>query len=247
MKRLIFFFAFGLSLAVKAESLVFYTDSWAPYNYVEHNRIVGVSTELLEAALKKTGFQYEIKLQPWKRAYLAVQNTPYTALYTVNRSPQRDHLFKWVGPLYPGHVYLFKLKTRKDIATKTLQDVGKYRIGVLNEGSVHRYLLANGIDKEQLNLVSYSNQHLKMLFAERLDLVPGDEIDFAFQLRGATPGFSDLEKAFMLYEGRYYIALNLDTPDAVITELQQALDQVVAEGARESILEKYLKFSPGGF
>lgn len=229
-------------MAVRAESLIFYTDHWAPYNFVEHNKIQGISTELLEAALRQTHFQYEIKVQPWKRAFFVVQETPYTALYTVNRSPQREALFKWVGPLYPGDVYLFKLKARQDINIETLNDVASYRIGVLREGSVHRYLLANGVQEAQLNLVSYADQHLKMLLSGRLDLVPGDEIDFAFQLRDSQADFAALEKAFMLYEGRYYIALNLNTPDAVISELQQALDQVIAEGAREAILRRYLKY-----
>ena len=38
------------------------------------------------------------------------------------RSGKREGLFKWVGPLAPRKMWLYKLKKRKDINVKTLED-----------------------------------------------------------------------------------------------------------------------------
>lgn len=226
-------------ILARADPLTIYMDIWPPYNYIENDQIIGLSTELIEAALHKTSFEYQIKAQPWMRAYLNVQKTPYTALYTVNRSPQREKLFKWVGPLYPSDVYLFKLKKRRDINVNQLSDAQHYKVGVLRGGSVHQFLVSHGFTEPNLDTQSYADAHLKMLYLERVDLVPGDSIDFRFQTKQLGYDFTLLEKSYLLYKGRYYMAFSLTTPDEVVERVQLALDEVIKEGLRDRLIEKY--------
>lgn len=223
-----------------AQSIVFYTDQWAPYNYMVDNEIQGISTDLIRAALAPAELSYQIKMRPWARAYLTVQKTPNTALFTVNRSASREMLFKWVGPLLASNIYLFKLKENHFIKIKGLNDLKRYSVGVLRNGSVHSFLKNNGLPDDNMNLHSHAEQHIRMLLAKRLDLVPGDEIDLKFQLKNRREEFYKMERACLLYRGAYYIAFNINTPDKLITQIQQALDQALADGIREEILSRYL-------
>ncbi|MEI8631015.1 hypothetical protein P4S72_00655 [Vibrio sp. PP-XX7] len=68
-------------------------------------------------------------------------------IYSIARTKERESLFKWVGPIAPYNVYLFKLKARSDIIVNTLEDVKKYRIGGAYQDVKQLYLVSQGIKK----------------------------------------------------------------------------------------------------
>ncbi|WP_415713303.1 substrate-binding periplasmic protein [Maridesulfovibrio sp.] len=232
----------GFAVSAKAKKITILVDTWPPYNFKINNKIVGISTELVEAALQKTKLNYELVLYPFKRALITVQKNPNTMLYTVARIPQRENMFAWIGPLHPRKVYLFKLKRRTDIHIAGVEDIKKYHTGALSGGSVEQFFITHGFHEGDYYLVSKSDQLLKMLFKKRIDLIPGDPLDLAYQMKLLGLKYSELEKVYMLSdEGGYYMVANKNTPDAIITMIQKSLDEIMATGLREEIINKYLK------
>ncbi len=229
-----------LATGMNADVLKVHADNWAPYNYVENDRIVGISTELVEATLMRANIPYELVVMPWKRGYRETQTRKNSLLFTVNRTKRREALFKWVGPLFESQVYLHRLKSRDDITVTNLDDVKDYRVGILRGGSVQGYLDAHGFSEENYYLSSKADLLLKILFADRVDLIPGDRLDLAYQLNQSGRHYSDLEKALFLYGGSYYIAVNKDTSDEIVEQLQTALNELVSEGMQDQLINKYL-------
>ena len=245
MKALVFVFI-SLCLhfpALGAEKIRVLTEIWEPYNYLDGDRPVGLSTELVKATFKKANIDYELEVLPWKRAYNFTLNDKNTAIFTITRTPAREAVFKWVGPLYPQVEYFYKLRKRSDIKVSRIDDLKAYVVGVLNGGSTQEVLLARGFQNGvNLNPVTKASQNLAMLFAERVDFVIGSDAKFVFQLKDNNlHKFEDLEKSVLLSDsGGYYLALNINTPDEIVNRLQKALDQLMRDGLRDAIWRKYL-------
>ncbi|GFM37787.1 substrate-binding periplasmic protein [Desulfovibrio psychrotolerans] len=232
----------GLSSAVKAQELTIFVDNWPPYNFMENGKIVGISTELIEAALQNADIKYKLVPHPFKRALLTVERTPNTMLYTVARIPQREDMFVWIGPLHSRKVYLYKLKNRTDIQINDLEDIKKYQTGVLSGGSVEQFFISNGFHENNYYVASNSEQLLKMLFAKRIDLIPGDPLDLEYQMSGLEHNYSSIETAHLLSdEGDYYMIANKKTSENILVTLQRSLEDVMATGAKDKIIQKYVK------
>jgi len=232
----------GLAGTAKAHDLTVLVDNWPPYNFEKNDKIVGINTELIEAALQKAKIHYKLITYPFKRALITVQRTPNTMLFTVARIPQRENMFVWIGPLHPRILYLYKLKNRTDIQINDVEDIKKYRTGVLLGGSVEQFFITNNFHKDNYYLVSNSEQLLKMLFRKRIDLIPGDPLDLAFQMKSLKYKYSKLEIAYLLSEeGGYYMIANKKTSNKILAKIQKALEEVLATGARDRIIKKYIK------
>lgn len=232
----------GLSGNVRAQEISVFTDNWPPYNFEANGEIVGVSTELIEEALKKTKIPYNLQMFPFKRAFITVQRTPNSMFFTVARTPVREDKFAWIGPIYPRRVLLFKLKNRDDIQINNLEDVMKYRTGVVLGGSVESYFNEHGFPKDSYAVVSNAEQLLKLLFHERVDIIPGDPLDMAYQVKNSEFKNVELEMVHLLTEeGGYYMAANKDTPAEIIAKIQDSLEQLMETGARDRIIKKYVE------
>ncbi|WBF69103.1 transporter substrate-binding domain-containing protein [Desulfovibrio subterraneus] len=225
-----------------AQDLTIFFDIWPPYNYIESGKTVGISTELIETTLQNSNIKYKLVQHPFKRAILTVETTPYTMVYTVARIPQREDAFTWIGPLHPRKVYLYKLKERTDIQIANVEDIKKYHTGALSGGSVEQFFIANGFHTSRYYLANSSEQLVRMLFAERIDLIPGDQLDIAFLINSMEYDYSRIEVAYLLdEEGGYYLAANKNTPHDTLEKLQKSLNKVLATGFKDEIIKKYVK------
>lgn len=228
--------------AVWAHKLTFYTEDWPPFNFTDKAGLVtGYSVELVNAACKLAGIECKIQRVPWARGYHETLTNENTALFTTARLAQREPLFKWVGPLYQKQTVLYKLKSRKDIKVNNIEDLKAYKIGVVLGGSTDQYLRTQGFAKE-LDLTTTDAQNIQMFLLGRFDLLPGEPLITALNMKDMAYKFSDLEVAFVLIdEGVYSIAVNKDTSDEMVNKLQQGLDRVVKDGLKEKLAAKYFK------
>lgn len=225
------------------------TEEWGPYNFTENNRITGYSTEVVEAVLQKANLTYIIKMYPWARAYKMALEEPNTLIYTMGRNDEREYLFKWVGPIAPRQLSLFKLKTRSDVIIRTLEDAKKYKIGVVLKDSSTQFLESKGFKcPKNLEVVTNYELNQRKLLAERVDLITGNEIALAFQLKQKNISFGNkklsfekLEKILLLIDENYWMGFSLKTSDKVVEQTQTALDTLRKESKLEEIQIKYLK------
>lgn len=232
----------GFAATAKAQKITIFVDNWPPYNFKKNGRVVGISTELIQAALQKANIQYKLALYPFKRALITVQKIPNTMLFTVARIPQREDNFLWIGPIHSRKVYLYKLKNRADIQIKNVEDIKKYHTGVLSGGSVEHFFITHGFQNKDYSLIFNSPQLLKMLFKNRVDLIPGDPLDLAYQMKNLGYKYSELEIVYLLSEeGGYYMVANKDTSDEIITKIQKSLEEIMDTGFKDRVINKYIK------
>ncbi len=229
-----------------AIELTILTENYPPYNYSEekNGRVIGFTTELVEAILKETGNEHlTIELYPWKRAYMMVQKEPNILLFTMTRTKERENLFKWVGPVAERVQWLWKLKKRTDINIKTLKDAENYTITVVPDSAVYQYLVSQGFkDEKQLRPIYDGNLSTKIFLVGHDDLLFDTKLGMAYRLKLLGKSADLVEPVLALPStGNYYLAFSLRTPDSTVSLFQEVLDNLKSNGTFNRILQKYTK------
>ena len=215
---------------LNALELTIYTEDFPPFNFTEKGKITGVSTEVVQHVLADTGLQYQIISLPWDQSYSLAQKSADTLIFSISRNSKREALFKWIGILTPTTYSIMTLNSRTDIKIARLEDIKKYKVGTTTDDIVESWLLGKGFSTSDLFRSSGSNAALKNfrnLLNRRIDLWPFPDAVAYFIAR--QEGHSDpdqlFKKAFPISElsGGYYMAASLETSDAVVQQISQAL------------------------
>ncbi len=223
----------------RGADLAAYTEEWAPYNFTENGAVRGISTDILRAACSAAALRCDIAAVPWARAYALAQTTPGTVAYTTARKPEREHLFRWIGPILPRATWVF-LRRETAGQVSTFADLNRYRIGVVRGEATISDLQAKGVRDDALFVENSNLDILKQLDRGHLDGMVDTEIGMAWQLAKANLPADSLVKVLKLSdEGAYYFALNPRTNPNVARRLQQAVDKLRRSGAIDQIVAEY--------
>jgi len=228
---------------LSAQELRILTEELPPYSFSDENgRAAGFVTEVVREMVGRTDLTIaggEIKVLPWARAYQMVRQEENVLLFTVTRTPERDELFKWIGPVAERTIWLWKMKERKDIVITSLRDAGKYRVGDVRGYSTAEYLTNLGFVLDYCN----SDEHnFKKLIYGRIDILPALELSAAYHMKQNGRDSDQLEKLIVLDDRYdYYLVLNKETSDTIVSRLHAALDGMKRDGTYESIRTGYLR------
>lgn len=235
-----FWMALGGTFSV-AQEISVVTEEWPPFNYTENGKVIGLSTEVVEAVFAHAQIPVKITVYPWARAYNLALEDANVAIYTIGRTPERESLFHWIGPITPrAKEALYKLKTRSDIVIATIEDLKQYHIGVIRQEIVHQILSAQGFeDGTQVQAVPTQEQNIKKLFAGRIDLLGSLDLVLAVEMKKAGLTMNELAEAFVLTEGPGYLAFSKATPIEVVERVRAAFEYVNAQGLIKQVTDKY--------
>lgn len=199
-------------------------EDFPPYNYVdESGAVVGQSTEIVRSIMSKLGENISIEVMPWDQAYQLVQKEPGIALYSTARTPDRENMFLWVGPMMSYEKYLYARKG-SGIKINSLADVRDVKAiaGVKNEGGSQ--LL---VDQGAVFIYAATGyEALKKLVDGSADLWLGPKADLSVTAKKAGVNLDDIEPVFLVHKYDFYIVFNKNTPPAIVQQWQQALDSL---------------------
>jgi polar amino acid transport system substrate-binding protein len=200
-----------------------------PYNFTdETGNITGQSTEIVRQIVNKTGSQVAIEILPWTQGYSIVQKEPNTVLYSTSRIPQREGLFKWVGPIGSADNWFYS-KLGADFAIATLDDAKKVKsIAVYKDDSNQIFLQGQGFTN--LDICQDATECIKKLVDGKVDLWLGPAEGLEFIAYGAGINPAEIEAVKFVRRADWYIAFNKETPDSTIQAWQQALDDLKKGG-----------------
>jgi polar amino acid transport system substrate-binding protein len=216
------------------------TDPYPPYGYVKDGEIVGCTVDLIKLLLKRTGIDGKFEMYPWARAYKMAQKEKDILIYQLSYSKERESLFQLVGPIYHSADYLWKLKIRKDIVLKNLEDAKQYRVGTVRDYFSHKYLLEKGFEEgKNLEAVYDDDMNVKKLASGRIDLMVLDELVFNYRVGALGYNRDDFEKDFAVISQDSYLAFSRQTSTNVVSRFAEALAVMKKDGSYDRILQKY--------
>ncbi|KQQ87601.1 ABC transporter substrate-binding protein [Massilia sp. Leaf139] len=211
------------------------TEAAAPSSMEDgEGRVVGISTDKVRAALARVGQPYTIELLPWKRAYAAARERPDACVYSTTRTPEREGLFKWVGPIDSAEWVLMARANRR-FALRTLEDARPYRIGTYHGDARDQYLRSRGfkVDSAHNELTNP-----RKLLLGRIDL-------WAAALRAGSPVLQQnnwdgrIVPVLVFNRIDVFLACNRAVPDALIARLNGAFAALERDGTMGRIERAY--------
>lgn len=239
----------GLMQAQDVNKIKFYTENFPPYNFLENKtQVKGISVDILVEMLnylKSTSTRDSIKVLPWARGYNYALTKKNSCLFSTTRTPGREKLFKWVGPIAPiriGLVHFQDVKigpvtSLKDLATKRL------RVAVIKEDIGQQLLIEKGFPADKMKVfygVDAIPKALKMVSSGRLPSLWSYDPNVA-QWEAKKLGFpGKIEMAYELTKSHLYFAFHKETSDLMIDRYQKALDDVRKSGKVQEILNRYI-------
>lgn len=223
-------------------SLVLLTENFPPYNMAKNGKnfakdenIEGIAVDIMRETFQRAGISYNLTLRfPWERIYKLALEKPGYGVFVMARLPDREALFKWVGPIGPDD-WVLLAKADSKIQLENLEQARRYRIGAYKGDAI-----AESLDKQGLKpIVALRDQdNAQKLMEGQIDLwATGDP---AGRYLARQVGVNGLKTVLRFNSAQLYLALNKDVPDEVVARLQAALEQLREEGRIDQIMANYL-------
>jgi len=222
--------------------MVLLTENFPPYNmakngknFAQDENINGIATDIVREIFKRADITYSLTLRfPWERIYKLTLEKPGYGVFVMARLPDREKLFKWVGPIGPDD-WIMLAKADSKITLETLDDARKYKIGAYKGDAIAETLAKQGLNPI---VVLRDQDNAKKLVSGQIDLwATGDP---AGRYLARQEGVSGLKTVLRFNSAELYLALNKDVPDEMVVRLQAALDQLRKEGRVDEIMARYL-------
>jgi len=205
------------------------TEVYPPFNFVESNQnVTGQSTEIVRAIMQELDVQASIEVMPLANGLAVAQEGPDVAIFSLNRTPQREELFKWVGPI-GSYEQAFYAKKGSTISLSSLEDAQKVeKIGVYKGDAGNQFLASHGftnLDESQNDL-----EALKKLMDNKVQLWLGNTKGLEITAKEAGINPDDLMALpTVVIQAHLYMAFSKDVPDSTVAAWQSALDSLKKE------------------
>jgi len=206
----------------------------------KEDKLWGVAPEVVEEIQKLVGDDSELKAIPWLRAYEKAQKEKMHAIFAIVRIPEREKLFKWVGPIFSEGDYFFKRKGNP-LEVTSLEEAKKVRrIAVRKGGYTHQALTAGGFKNLDVG-PSYESSY-KKLQTGRVDLVLMGELTYYYMVKHAGIDPAEFERTNCKFaDSGAWLVFSRDVPDEIVENWQKALDTLKTNGVYDSIRKRNFK------
>lgn len=210
------------------------TEISPPAVMLDRGELVGFTTEKIRGIMERVGIDYQIEVLPFKRAYLLAQTRADVCTYSLTRIPEREALFKWIGPTQKSDWTLFG-QAGRNYRVASLEDARNYRIGAYFGDVRGEALTAQGFT---VSVVRERLSNPRKLLVNRIDLWVS-----SLQMGGgivADNGWGgQIVPVLTFKRTELYLACNLGVPDQLVAKMNAALRAMDAEGVSDAIDRKY--------
>ena len=224
--------------SANADRLRIMAENVAPVNFIKDGEWSGATAEVVKEILRRLDQKNAIEEVPWARGYQIVQEAPNTVLFSMARTPERENLFHWVGPV---SIFQSGFYARKDskISIRSLDEARLVkRIGTYRNDVRETFLLQNGF--RNLQRTNSNESNLRKLLTGRIDLWATSNIEAASVPRQYGEDPTDLRHVYSFQKFVLYIAISKQTPLHIVRGWQHTLDRMKADGSFASISRRWL-------
>lgn len=219
-----------------------FTENGPPQNYSaghDTSRTVeGSSVDIVNEIQARTGYTNKINLSLWNDAYAIVQYLPNSAVFSTARTPEREDMFQWVGPISSNRTYFYTLTT-SGLTIETLEQAkGLQSIATPNGWYTHDFLTNNNFQNIVATALTSEDAFNQLIDGEvQAILLP--DYDLQWLANTHTVSMSDLTQHIKALDYNSYIAFSLSTPSSTVQEWQNHLDDMKSDGTFETIWNEW--------
>lgn len=243
MKRIVLFIFVCCALVFSAcnkkePQLTLLTEVYPPLTFQGANGVSGFAVEVVKEIQKVLKTNYQPSLLDWDIAYQRAIKEPNVVLFTMERTPERDSLFHWVGPLGENITYLYvpsdsQLQLANIGEAKTLN-----RIGTVKNWFSEQFLVKEGF--ANLSGTAKPGECLKRLMNKEVDAAAFTDLTFGRIAEEAGFSATDAKPVLELLRTEYYIAISKGTDPNIVENWQKAFQSLETSGALNNLRNKWL-------
>ncbi|MCW8884686.1 MAG: transporter substrate-binding domain-containing protein [Motiliproteus sp.] len=162
-----------LSAEETSKRLVFVTEDFPPFNYLENGQVSGATAAVVKLVCKEIQVTCEHHLLPWSRAQSRIKNGAAQGIYTIGRNPSRELWLHFSPPIISTE-YGFFVHSENPVTIENAEDIRGYDVGVFGPSNTSRSLQAFRGDR--LNIPDPELNPAESSFT--ILMTPGDETGF---------------------------------------------------------------------
>ena len=193
---------------------------------------------LVKQLLRDMQHSEHIREVPLARGLQQLALRERVMLFNVYRTPQREPLYRWVGPLLRDRSMLYQ-RTAHALPLGSLMQARALPVCALR-GGAH----AQKLEELSFRNITLHNSYagcLRMLAGGRVALAALSENDYPAKLREAGLSADVLRASgVVLMESEGYIAVSLATPPAEVVQWNQALQLLRQSAHYQTLQRQYL-------
>lgn len=215
-----------------------FTENAPPNNYgagVALERTVeGSSVDILNEIQDRNGYVNKINLSLWNDAYAVAQYLPNSAVFSTARTPERENMFQWVGPISSYRAYFYTL-TSSGLTIDSLNQAKELEsIATPNGWVTHDFLKNNNFTNIVATALTSEDVFNQLLNSEvQAILLPDADLNWLADTSDVL--ISDLTQHMEALNFNGYIAFSLNTPESTVEQWQNNLDAMKTDGTFETI------------
>lgn len=224
--------------------LTILTENFPPYNYEENGEVKGISVDVLSEIFRRMGRQLaqkDITVTPWARGFAVAQRRKNTLLFSMVKTPERSNLFRWVGPIATSTDAIIARKSARIILDKNNFNAFKYAVIQASPGM--QKAIDAGIRRQSLVTINSPDNAAHMLARGRFDGWLYDATVAYWMLHSLGYKVQDFEVIYRLNDSEFYFALNKNSDEALVTEMQNTLKAMGSDGTLAAITNNYIMLS----
>jgi polar amino acid transport system substrate-binding protein len=231
--------AFALSAWVGAATpqLVFYTQDFSPFSYMENGKVAGPGVEIITLVCQTMKVECAFGLYPWSRAVSETQDGKANGLFFLGKSADREAWLDFSDPLINTEYGVFVAKDNQ-LDFQSPKDLVNLTVGVYGPSNTSTSLQAAVKDLAvKVDMTPDDVAAFQKLEIERIDAVYSNH-DVGLSL------IKGLKLTNVRYAGthktlQYYIALTKATDKVLSKAFFDALAELEKKGEIRKILAKY--------
>jgi polar amino acid transport system substrate-binding protein len=238
VKLLVGFGLFAFFTASRAQDLTIYCEEDYPVQFYDKNgQLTGFSVEVVREIQKRLGLTGKILTVPWSRGIDKLNNEPNTMLITMAKTPEREALYQWVGPVISVRYGLYgransTLKIESLDDAKKVKAIGVYRNDIRDQ-TLTRLGFTN-LDRASSNVSSF-----KKLMIGRIDLYTDNKLGAEQTAVALGYRTTDVKLVFPLFKSYLSFGVSRSTNPAIVQKWNAALDAMKKDKTFLSIQRKY--------
>ena len=226
------------SCTKKQAPLTILTEDYPPLSFAAGDSISGFAADVVASIQQVLKTNYKPTLLKWDAAYNRVITEPNVVLFSMERTPEREDLVHWIGPLGETKTFLY---ARKDnpIMIQSLEEAKALKaIATTTNWFSEQYLKNEGFE----NLVSSEkpSDSIKQIISGRVEISVFSALTFNKIAEDAGYVPSDFRPIFELMSSSYYIAISKGTDPQIVANWKTAFEQIKANGTLDKLKAKWL-------
>jgi len=224
-----------------------YTENSPPSSYeFGHGtsaEVRGSSIDIVNEIQERTGYVNNISLTLWNNAYAIVQYLPNSAVFATARTPEREDMFQWVGPISSNRTYFYTM-SGSGLTIETLEQAKALEsIATPNGWFTYDFLVNNSFQNIVATALTSQDVFDQLIDGEvQAILLPDTDVKWLADMNEVP--MSALDQHMEALNDNSYIAFSLNTPASTVQQWQNHLDAMRSDGTFQAIWEKWYEGIP---